>query len=151
MWQMQTSTSCKRSSTKASCAFSGGRFWMLETIREYAGERLAESGEAEDIARRHAEHYLALAEEAEPHTRELSRKWLDRLEQEHDNLRAAIEWFTTAGRTEPCQRLVGVLDDFWGPGATWLKGGVACRARSPQTCARRPRAEELSWERPAWP
>jgi predicted ATPase len=99
---------------KSLVRFSGGRFWMLETIREYAGERLAESGEAEDIARRHAEHYLALAEEAEPHTRELSRKWLDRLEQEHDNLRAAIEWFATAGRTEPCQRLVGVLDDFWG-------------------------------------
>ena len=99
---------------KSLVRFSGGRFWMLETIREYAGERLAESGEAEDLPRRHAEYYLALAEEAEPHTRELSREWLDRLEQEHDNLRTAIEWFATAGRTEPCQRLVGVLDDFWG-------------------------------------
>ena len=99
---------------KSLVRFSGGRFWMLETIREYAGERLAESGEAEDLPRRHAEYYLALAEEAEPHTRELSREWLDRLEQEHDNLRTAIEWFATGGRTEPCQRLVGVLDDFWG-------------------------------------
>jgi predicted ATPase len=99
---------------KSLVRFSGGRFWMLETIREYAGERLAESGEAEGLARRHAEHYLALAEEAEPHAREMSREWLDRLEQEHDNLRTAIEWFATAGRTEACQRLVGVLDDFWG-------------------------------------
>ena len=45
------------------------RFWMLETIREYAAERLEESGEADELRRRHAEHFLALAEEAEPHLR----------------------------------------------------------------------------------
>jgi predicted ATPase/class 3 adenylate cyclase len=92
----------------------GERFWMLETIREYAAERLAESGDEEDLGRRHAEHFLALAEEAEPHTRQPSKEWLDRLEQEHDNLRAAIDWFMATGEAESAQRLVGALGEFWG-------------------------------------
>src|SRR5262249_31956911 len=54
------------------------------------------------------------AEEANPHARQYSREWLDRLEQEHDNLRAAIDWFAATGETESCQRLVGALGDFWG-------------------------------------
>ena len=90
------------------------RFWMLETIREFAAERLEESVEAQELRRRHADYFLALAEEAEPHVREYSREWLDRLEQEHDNLRAAIEWFTASGKTESGQRLVGALSYFWG-------------------------------------
>jgi predicted ATPase len=90
------------------------RFWMLETIREYALEQLEASGEADEFTRRHAEHFLALAEEAEPHARQYSREWLDRLEQEHDNLRAAIDWFTATGETESGQRLVGALGEFWG-------------------------------------
>ena len=64
------------------------RFWMLETIREYAVGRLEESGQAEELDRRHAEHFLALVEAAEPRLREGSKEWLDRLEREHDNLRA---------------------------------------------------------------
>src|SRR5437773_2217935 len=52
---------------------------MLETIREYAHERLEESGEAEELRRRHARRFLALAEEADPRPRE-GREWLDRLE-----------------------------------------------------------------------
>jgi predicted ATPase/class 3 adenylate cyclase len=90
------------------------RFWMLETIREYATERLEESGEGEDLCRQHAEHFLALAEVADPYARAYSREWLDRLGHEHDNLRAAIDWFTATGETESCQRLVGALGNFWG-------------------------------------
>src|SRR5439155_9551472 len=48
------------------------RFWMLETIREYALEHLEGSGEAEELRRRHADYFLALAEEADPHAREYS-------------------------------------------------------------------------------
>jgi tetratricopeptide (TPR) repeat protein len=104
------------------------RFWMLETIREYAAELLEDSGEAEELGRRHAEHFLALAEEAEPHARQYSREWLDRLEQEHDNLRAAIDWFAATRQTESCQRLVGALGEFWG-----IRGHMAEAWRRTQT------------------
>ena len=93
------------------------RFWMLETIREYAAERLDESGEAEDLGRRHAERFLALAEEAEPHVGDEvlrgGRQWLDRLERELDNLRAALDWWEASDATEHALRLAGALWNFW--------------------------------------
>jgi tetratricopeptide (TPR) repeat protein len=89
------------------------RFWMLETIREYATQRLAESGEAEDLQRRHAEQFLALAEEAEPHLRRDSIDWLDRLGKEHDNVRAALGRLETAGESELVLRLAGAVSRFW--------------------------------------
>src|SRR5262249_48677646 len=84
------------------------RFHMLETVREYALERLV----APDAARaRHAEHFLALAEEAEPElTVDPRGAWLQRLEAEHANLRAALTW--SAG-TAPDLRLVAALARFW--------------------------------------
>jgi predicted ATPase/class 3 adenylate cyclase len=69
------------------------RFSLLETIREFAQEKLEETEEAEDIRRAHAEFFGGLAEEAQPHLIGRHQKhWLDRLEQEHDNLRAALHW-----------------------------------------------------------
>jgi predicted ATPase/class 3 adenylate cyclase len=91
----------------------GNRFWMLETIREYAAERLEESGEAEELRRRHAEHFLALAEEAEPHLRGDPKEWLDRLQPDHDNLRAAVDHLEAAGETQLVLRLVSALANFW--------------------------------------
>ncbi|HEV8339260.1 MAG TPA: tetratricopeptide repeat protein, partial [bacterium] len=92
---------------------TGERFSMLETIREYAAERLEESGEAEQLRRRHAEHFLALAEEAEPNLRGSPREWLDRLESEHDNLRAVLDWLEASGENQLSLRLAGVLSRFW--------------------------------------
>jgi len=89
------------------------RFWMLETIREYAAERLEESGEAEELRRRHAEHFLALAEEAEPNMREQSKEWLDRLEREHDNLRATLDRLEASGESERALRLAGAVWWVW--------------------------------------
>src|SRR5207249_7135538 len=89
------------------------RFWMLETIGEFAAERLEDSGEADDMRRRHAEHFVALAEEAEPHLRRESTEWLDRLEPDHDNLRAALDRLEVAGETQLVMRLAGALDRFW--------------------------------------
>ena len=90
------------------------RFWMLETIREYALERLADSGEAEELRRRHAEHYLALAEEAEPSLLGVSPGgWLDRLERDHDNLRAALDWLEASGESELALRIAGAVWEFW--------------------------------------
>ncbi len=78
---------------------TGDRFWMLETIREYASELLRESCEAEELERRHAEFFLALAEEAEPNLRWSGSPgdWLDRLEHEHDNLRATLDRLEASG------------------------------------------------------
>jgi predicted ATPase/class 3 adenylate cyclase len=89
------------------------RFWMLETIREYAAERLEESGQAKALRRQHAEHFLALAEEAEPSLRTESREWLDRLEREHDNLRAALDHLEASGESERVLRLAGAAAPFW--------------------------------------
>jgi non-specific serine/threonine protein kinase len=89
------------------------RFGMLETIREYAAERFEESGDAE-TGQRHAEYYLALAEQAAP---ELlgphQRTWLERLEREHDNLRAALGWALEHDEEKVGIRLAVVLGHFW--------------------------------------
>jgi predicted ATPase/class 3 adenylate cyclase len=90
----------------------GSRYWMLETIREYASERLDASGEAEVVQRRHAEHYLARAQELEPHM-PVKREWLDRLEAEHDNIRAALDKVQAAGHTQLALRLAESVWRFW--------------------------------------
>src|SRR5712691_9765343 len=89
------------------------RFWMLETIREYAIERLEASDDAEELRRRHAGHFLALVEEAEPQLREHSGEWLDRLEREHDNLRATLDRLEASGASERTLRLTGAIWRFW--------------------------------------
>jgi predicted ATPase/DNA-binding SARP family transcriptional activator len=91
------------------------RFVMLETIHEYAHERLVESGEERAIGRRHAKYFLAhLAERAEPELRgSAQRVWLERLELDHDNLRAALSWSREAGDAELGLRLATALWRFW--------------------------------------
>jgi predicted ATPase len=81
-----------------------GRFWMLETVKEYALERLEAAGEEEKIRRAHAAHYLALAEEARPELKgSRQTEWFDRLESEHDNHRAALYGRSKVGtRRWPC-------------------------------------------------
>jgi predicted ATPase/class 3 adenylate cyclase len=92
----------------------GDRFWMLETIREFAIEQLEASGVENDVRRRHADHFLAVAEESEPLAREVHALTLDRLEREADNLRAALDSFEAAGETQRVLQLAATLDDFWG-------------------------------------
>jgi len=90
------------------------RFFMLETIREYAAEQLEASGEANELRGRHAEHFLALAEEAEPHVLGVSPvDWLDRLDRDHDNLRAALDWFESTGEIQSALRIGGAVWEFW--------------------------------------
>jgi non-specific serine/threonine protein kinase len=99
---------------------------MLETIREYAAEQLEQSGEAEELRRRHAERFLALAEEAEPNlfASGSPAEWIDRLEREHDNLRAALDFLESSRETQLVLRLAGGLSDFW-----HLRGYLAEGAR----------------------
>ena len=89
----------------------GTRYWMLETIREYAAERLDVSGEAEELRHRYAEWFLSLAEEAEPHLT-TDAEWLDRLEVEVDNVRSALD-FAASGKTQRVLRATAALHDFW--------------------------------------
>jgi predicted ATPase/DNA-binding SARP family transcriptional activator len=90
------------------------RFTMLETVREYANERLEESGEADFRRRRHADHFLGLAEEAEPELKgENAAAWLVRLDAELDNFRAALAWAGAAGAVEVELRLASALEVQW--------------------------------------
>jgi predicted ATPase/class 3 adenylate cyclase len=91
-----------------------GRFDMLTTIREYGLDRLESEGEAPGVRRRHAAFFLELSESAEPHLRELEEGgWLDRLDVEHDNLRAALRWAADHEEGEIGMRLVSALWRFW--------------------------------------
>ena len=93
---------------------STDRFSMLATIRQFAQERLAEQGDVRNLQRKHALHYLALAERAEPELRgPAQRGWLDRLELDHDNLRAALSWSLEAGDADVGLRLTAALWRFW--------------------------------------
>jgi tetratricopeptide (TPR) repeat protein len=103
-------------------------FGMLETVREYALEQLETAGEGEAHGRRHAAYFLALAEQAEPELHGADqRSWLDRLDRELDNLRAALSWAHEAGQTELGLRLAGAIGRFWwtrryvGEGREWLE------------------------------
>ncbi len=91
------------------------RFSMLEIIRLYALEKLTASGELQSIRQRHAETYLALAEEADPHLRGADQlQWLDRLEEESENLRRAANWFSGDGENVEAEfRLAVALGWFW--------------------------------------
>jgi predicted ATPase/class 3 adenylate cyclase len=91
---------------------SDERYWMLETIREYAAERLEASGEADELRQRHADHYVTLARELEPHAA-VSKEWLDRLEREHDNVRAALDRLPTQGGTQLALELAAAVWRFW--------------------------------------
>jgi predicted ATPase/DNA-binding SARP family transcriptional activator len=91
------------------------RFTMLETIREYAAERLELSEEASTLHWRHAEHFLALAEETEPKLIGVGShaEWLDRLERDHDNFRGAMDWLEASGDSGGALRLAAALWRFW--------------------------------------
>jgi predicted ATPase/DNA-binding CsgD family transcriptional regulator len=90
------------------------RYQMLETVREFALERLAERGEAREIASAHAAYYLDLAEQADPELMDTEQAvWFDRLEAEHPNLLAALLWFLTRGDAERGLRLASALTWFW--------------------------------------
>jgi non-specific serine/threonine protein kinase len=142
------------------------RLGMLETLREYAGELLTASGEREDVEKAHAAHYLALAEEAEPELRGPGQAlWVERLEADVDNLRAALRWaggHATMVVVEPALprlsaqdsdrasvglRLAAALWRFWwehgylSEGRAWLGGFLADEAARAQS---RPRTEMSS-------
>jgi predicted ATPase len=110
----------------------GVRYRMLEPIRQYAREKLDEGGEGEEVRHRHATFFLALAEDAGPSLQGPEDiEWLERLEAEHDNMRATLSWALERGKAELALRLGGALGMFWhahgdlGEGRKWLEAALA--------------------------
>ena len=115
------------------------RYRMLETIREYALEKLAEAGELEATRTAHARWFAALAERAEPELRgHDQREWFARLQAEHDDVIAALRWFGDTGDARAALRLTVSLLWFWmlsgasEEARTWLEFAAA-RARARPT------------------
>jgi predicted ATPase/DNA-binding XRE family transcriptional regulator len=97
------------------------RFDLLETVREYGLERLAAAGEDAATRDTHAAYFLALAERAEPElVGPAQREWLDRLEADHPNLRAALDWLTERGEIAAALRLAAACSWLW-----WYRGHFA--------------------------
>ena len=90
-----------------------GRFWMLETIRQFAAERLETSSEADDLRRRRSATFLALAQDAEPHVLRDDPGWVERLEADHDNLRATLDQLIADRDVAAASRLAAALWRFW--------------------------------------
>jgi predicted ATPase/DNA-binding CsgD family transcriptional regulator len=122
----------------AGTAAEESRFAMLETIHQFAREKLQELGEADALARQHARYYLRLAEEAESLLRgPQQRVWLDRLEREHHNMRKALRWALDCGERKTAASLAGSLWRFWdshshlSEGRRWLREVLDARAGTP--------------------
>src|SRR5215207_8382269 len=119
------------------------RFVLLEIVHEFAREKLQESAEAEQIKRVHAQYFLTLAEEAYPELKGANQlDWLERLEAEHDNMRAALSWALQRKEAEVALRLGGALWWFWSmrgyysEGRRWLEEALAMDGRgSPEVRA----------------
>ncbi|HKN50838.1 MAG TPA: tetratricopeptide repeat protein, partial [Actinomycetota bacterium] len=108
------------------------RYRLLETIRHYAADRLTAAEGAQDLGDRHAAYYARVAELAEPELIEAQQGvWIERLEAEHANLRAALGWSLTRGQPERGLRLAGALGLFWlvrsylSEGRAWLDQALA--------------------------
>ncbi len=108
------------------------RYHLLETIREFALEQLREANEESGIRDNHLDFFMKLAEDAEPKLKTSEQlAWLDRLETERGNLRAALGWALMAGKVDQQARLASALARFWvirGPmmeGQQWLDAILA--------------------------
>jgi predicted ATPase/class 3 adenylate cyclase len=105
--------------------FNDGRYWMLETIREYATEKLDASMTATQVRDRHARIFLDLAEQAATPLRDVALRGsgavLEDLEREHDNLRAALDWFSLQGESTHVLQMCGALAEFWFAHDHWIE------------------------------
>jgi len=105
----------------------GRRYRLLETVRQYAQDRLHESGDGEAARERHRDYFLALAEEAEPKLKGAQQaEWLQRLEEEHDNLRAGLSWSLAEAGSGAGLRLCGALGWFWETRGHFAEGREWC-------------------------
>jgi predicted ATPase/Tfp pilus assembly protein PilF len=102
---------------------TGDRYWMLETIREFASERLDELADSQLLRDRHAAWYVALGERARPELRARgAREWLDRLDAEHANVRASLDHLLESGDADGALRLSGAIWLYWQTRGHWTEG-----------------------------
>jgi predicted ATPase/transcriptional regulator with XRE-family HTH domain len=107
----------------------GVRYRLLEPIREYLCERLVETDDVEQLRDRHLSYFVALAETAEPRLKSHEQmEWLARLDQEQENLRAALGWALSRQRIEEGLRLVGALGHYWEMRFYLAEGDLWCTA-----------------------
>ncbi|MEV0676926.1 BTAD domain-containing putative transcriptional regulator [Actinosynnema sp. NPDC050436] len=100
------------------------RYRMLGTVREYAGDRLAEAGEADAARHAHLAYFTGFAEAAEPHLRSADQlTWLARLQAEHDNISAAMRGAIAAGEAQAAMRLAAAACWYWWLGGRKVEGG----------------------------
>jgi predicted ATPase len=104
------------------------RFWMLDTIHEFALEQLEASADAENMKNRHADYFLHLAEVFDSYDTSDDVVWSDVLEREHDNMRAAITWLRDTHDIARGLRLVGALGGFWFARGYFSEGRAQIRA-----------------------
>jgi len=135
------------------------RYRMLETIRQYANEKLVESGESDTLRDKHLEYFLNLAETAEPHLiRHEQLEWFARLDADYENIRKALEFSLNLDRVEPKLNFCKYMDWYWRTRGYWQEGLNWCtralsnlsqlenhseksaRAGALQTCA------QLEWQ-----
>lgn len=104
------------------------RYHLLDTVRRYGRSQLAKSGEEEEVGRLHCNYFVTLAEEAELHLRGAEQgEWLQRLEAEHENLRAALHWSIAESEPPDALRLCGALSRFWWTHGHLSEGRDWCR------------------------
>ena len=114
------------------------RYDMLDVVREYAAARLSDAGETEEVERRHALHYLALAEAAEPHlVRSGHQDWFRRLDVDRGNLRRGMAWTIDHGETVLALRYTVALWRYWrqlgefAEGRRWSDATLAVAGNAP--------------------
>ncbi len=110
------------------------RYRLLEAVRQYARDRLTESGQSDAMRERHRDYFLALAELAEPRLESLEQgEWLQRLQEEHENLRRALDWSLLEAEARSGLRLCGALMSFWNTRGHLSEGREWCDRALGQT------------------
>ena len=129
------------------------RYRMLETMRQYANEKLVDANESDALRNRHLEYFLVLAEAAAPHLiRSTQLEWLAQLDADYENLRRALEWALSKDTAESSLRLCAALGKFWETrcywleGSKWMKSALAKSTPDPTKAEQIARVRALNWD-----
>ena len=131
----------------------GTRYHLLETMRQYANEKLVDAEESDPLRDRHLEYFVNLAETASPHLiRPEQLEWLAQLDASYENLRLALDWALNKETAEASLRLCAALGKFWEircfwlEGSKWLKSALEKSTPIPTRNGQLVRVRALSWD-----